>query len=275
MSVTHYPLIIIIVVMSRLHVCLCDWHLTVIDAWLNVCCTVHSTNTGNHHYLWKKVVQTRINYWTRFSHKRFSVRSLIGHRLKMTIDRTGRPPAPRRASSTYRSYDELGVIDRAKPLKYRHGGIEDLTGIEQVRAYRTYEQQDLDNITVISSEEVPKPKKKITDGLANGFRRTFSVRSRREEPEGIPLDTFNVTYEENFATVRGAPFGRRRSLSRDRGSSILGRSSSEGDVRMVPPRAPPAAPAPRLHRCLRALGGSWKNLLLCEFSWLWPNSFPH
>ncbi|XP_050560678.1 uncharacterized protein LOC118264716 isoform X2 [Spodoptera frugiperda] len=180
----------------------------------------------------------------------------------MTIDRAGRPPAPRRASSTYRSYDELGVIDRAKPLKYRHGGIEDLTGIEQIRTFRTYEPQDMDDITVISSEEVPKPKKKIAEGLANGFRRTFSVRSRREESEGIPLDTFNVTCEENFATVRGAPFGRRRSLSRDRGSSLLGRSSSEGDVRMVPPRAPPAAPAPRLHRCLRALGGSWKNLLL-------------
>lgn len=184
----------------------------------------------------------------------------------MTIDRAGRPPAPRRASSTYRSYDELGVIDRAKPLKYRHGGIEDLTGIEQIRTFRTYEPQDMDDITVISSEEVPKPKKKIAEGLANGFRRTFSVRSRREESEGIPLDTFNVTCEENFATVRGAPFGRRRSLSRDRGSSLLGRSSSEGDVRMVPPRAPPAAPAPRLHRCLRALGGSWKNLLLCESS---------
>ncbi|XP_021184202.3 caskin-2 isoform X2 [Helicoverpa armigera] len=180
----------------------------------------------------------------------------------MTIDRAGRPPAPRRASSTYRSYDELGVIDRAKPLKYRHGGIEDLTGIEQIRTYRTYETQDMDDITVISSEEVPKPKKKIAEGLANGFRRTFSVRSRREEPEGIPLDTFNMNCEENFATVRGAPFGRRRSLSRDRGSSLLGRSSSEGDVRMVPPRAPPATPAPRLHRCLRALGGSWKNLLL-------------
>ncbi|XP_022830492.1 caskin-2 isoform X2 [Spodoptera litura] len=180
----------------------------------------------------------------------------------MTIDRAGRPPAPRRASSTYRSYDELGVIDRAKPLKYRHGGIEDLTGIEQIRTFRTYDPQDMDDITVISSEEVPKPKKKIAEGLANGFRRTFSVRSRREEPEGIPLDTFNVTCEENFATVRGAPFGRRRSLSRDRGSSLLGRSSSEGDVRMVPPRAPPTAPAPRLHRCLRALGGSWKNLLL-------------
>nr|XP_021184202.2 caskin-2 isoform X2 [Helicoverpa armigera] len=180
----------------------------------------------------------------------------------MTIDRAGRPPAPRRASSTYRSYDELGVIDRAKPLKYRHGGIEDLTGIEQIRTYRTYEPQDMDDITVISSEEVPKPKKKIAEGLANGFRRTFSVRSRREEPEGIPLDTFNMNCEENFATVRGAPFGRRRSLSRDRGSSLLGRSSSEGDVRMVPPRAPPATPAPRLHRCLRALGGSWKNLLL-------------
>ncbi|XP_075973814.1 CRK like proto-oncogene, adaptor protein isoform X2 [Anticarsia gemmatalis] len=180
----------------------------------------------------------------------------------MTIDRAGRPPAPRRASSTYRSYDELGVIDRAKPLKYRHGGIEDLTGIEQIRTYRTYDQQDMDDITVISSEEVPKPKRKTMEGLANGFRRTFSVRSRREEPEGIPMETFNVTCEENFATVRGAPFGRRRSLSRDRGSSLMARSSSEGDVRMVPPRAPPAAPAPRLHRCLRALGGSWKNLLL-------------
>lgn len=185
----------------------------------------------------------------------------------MTIDRAGRPPAPRRAASTYRSYDELGIIDRAKPLKFRHGGIEDLTGIEQFRSYRTYETQNMDDITVISSEEVVKPKKKITEGLANGFRRTFSVRSRREEPEGIPLETFNVTTcDENFATVRGAPFGRRRSLSRDRGSSLLARSSSEGDVRMVPPRAPTAAPTPRLHRCLRALGGSWKNLLLCESS---------
>ncbi|XP_037293917.1 uncharacterized protein LOC119189130 [Manduca sexta] len=178
----------------------------------------------------------------------------------MTIDRAGRPPAPRRASSTYRSYDELGIIDRGKPLRYRHGGVEDLTGIER----RPYEPQNMDDITVISSEEIQRPKKKTIEGLANGFRRTFSVRSRREEPEGIPLDTFNITCEENFATVRGAPFGRRRSLSRDRGSSLLARSSSEGDVRMPPPRAPPAAPAPRLHRCLRALGGSWKNLLLCE-----------
>ncbi|XP_061713022.1 caskin-2 isoform X1 [Cydia pomonella] len=176
----------------------------------------------------------------------------------MTIDRAGRPPAPRRASSTYRSYDELGIIDRGRPLRYRHGGIEDLTGLES-RTYRTYNAQDFDDITVISSEEVPKPKRKTMEGFANGFRRTFSVRSRREEPEGIPMDTFS-THEDNFATVRGAPFGRRRSLSRDRGSSLLARSSSEGDVRPVPARAP--APAPRLHRCLRALGGSWKNLLL-------------
>ncbi|XP_049868879.1 caskin-2 isoform X2 [Pectinophora gossypiella] len=179
----------------------------------------------------------------------------------MTIDRAGLPPAPRRASSTYRSYDELGIIDRAKPLRYRHGGVEDLSvPLEHSRIYRTYEQQNLDDITVISSEEVPKPKRKTIEGLANGFRRTFSVRSRRE-PEGIPLETFSVT-EDSYATVRGAPFGRRRSLSRDRGSSFMARSSSEGDVRLVPPRAPPAAPAPRLHRCLRALGGSWKNLLL-------------
>ncbi|XP_063534249.1 caskin-2 isoform X2 [Cydia strobilella] len=176
----------------------------------------------------------------------------------MTIDRAGRPPAPRRASSTYRSYDELGIIDRGRPLRYRHGGIEDLTGLES-RTYRTYNAQDFDDITVISSEEVPKPKRKTMEGFANGFRRTFSVRSRREEPEGIPMETFS-THEDNFATVRGAPFGRRRSLSRDRGSSLLARSSSEGDVRPVPARAP--APAPRLHRCLRALGGSWKNLLL-------------
>ncbi|XP_073945553.1 CRK like proto-oncogene, adaptor protein isoform X2 [Choristoneura fumiferana] len=176
----------------------------------------------------------------------------------MTVDRAGRPPAPRRASSTYRSYDELGIIDRGRPLRYRHGGVEDLTGLELPRTYRPYEAQNLDDITVISSEEVPKPRRRTIEGFASGFRRTFSVRSRREEPEGIPLDTFN---EENFATVRGAPFGRRRSLSRDRGSSLLARSSSEGDVRQVPPRAPPA-PAPRLHRCLRALGGSWKNLLL-------------
>lgn len=182
----------------------------------------------------------------------------------MTIDKTGRPPAPRRAASTYRSYDELGVIERAKPLKYRHGGVEDLTGIEQSR--RTYDLQNMDDITVISSEEVLKPKRKTMEGLANGFRRTFSVRNRRGGSEGIPLDTFNVTGEENFATVRGAPFGRRRSLSRDRGSSLLARSSSEGDVRMNLPRAPSTAPAPRLHRCLRALGGSWKNLLLCESS---------
>lgn len=180
----------------------------------------------------------------------------------MTVDRAGRPPAPRRASSTYRSYDELGIIDRGRPLRYRHGGVEDLTGLELPRTYRTYEAQNLDDITVISSEEVPKPRRRTMEGFASGFRRTFSVRSRREEPEGIPLDTFN---EENFATVRGAPFGRRRSLSRDRGSSLLARSSSEGDVRQVPHRAPPA-PAPRLHRCLRALGGSWKNLLLRESS---------
>ncbi|XP_068631550.1 caskin-2 isoform X2 [Battus philenor] len=179
----------------------------------------------------------------------------------MTIDRAGRPPAPRRTSSTYRSYDELGVIDRGRPLRYRHGGVEDLSGIEQPRAYRTYEPQDLDNITVISSEDIPKPKRKTIEGLASGFRRTFSVRSRRDEPEGIPMETLNVACEETFATVRGAPFGRRRSLSRDRGSSLLARSSSEGDVRMTLPRAPPN-PTPRLHRCLRALGGSWKNLLL-------------
>ncbi|XP_050345868.1 caskin-1 isoform X3 [Nymphalis io] len=178
----------------------------------------------------------------------------------MTIDRAGRPPAPRR-TSTYRSYDELGIIDRGRPLRYRHGGVEDLSGIEQTRTPRSYNPHDLDDITVISSEEIPKPKRKTIEGLANGFRRTFSVRSRRE-PEGIPLDTFSVTCEENFATVRGAPFGRRRSLSRDRGSSLLGRSSSEGDVRIPLPRAPPANPTPRLHRCLRALGGSWKNLLL-------------
>ncbi|XP_026751357.2 caskin-2 isoform X2 [Galleria mellonella] len=179
----------------------------------------------------------------------------------MTIDRAGRPPAPRRVSSTYRSYDELGTIDRARPLRYRHGGIEDLTGIEQPKMYRTYDTKNLDDITVISSEEIQKPKRKTIEGLAYGFRRTFSVRSRRES-EGIPLDTFNVTCEENFATVRGAPFGRRRSLSRDRGSSLLTRSSSEGDVRIQTARAPPAAPMPRLHRCIRALGGSWKNLLL-------------
>ncbi|XP_026487184.1 caskin-1 isoform X3 [Vanessa tameamea] len=178
----------------------------------------------------------------------------------MTIDRAGRPPAPRR-TSTYRSYDELGIIDRGRPLRYRHGGVEDLSGIEQTRIPRSYNPHDLDDITVISSEEIPKPKRKTIEGLANGFRRTFSVRSRRE-PEGIPLDTYSVTCEENFATVRGAPFGRRRSLSRDRGSSLLGRSSSEGDVRIPLPRAPPANHTPRLHRCLRALGGSWKNLLL-------------
>lgn len=180
----------------------------------------------------------------------------------MTIDRAGRPPAPRRASSTYRSYDELGIIDRGRPLKYRHGAIEDLTGIERP----TYNPQNMDAITVISSEEIQRPKRKTIEGIANGFRRTFSMRGRREEPEGIPMDTFNVTCEENFATVRGAPFGRRRSLSRDRGSSLLGRSSSEGDVRVPLPRAPQSAPAPRLHRCLRALGGSWKNLLLRESS---------
>lgn len=180
----------------------------------------------------------------------------------MTIDRNGRPPTPRRASSTYRSYDELGAIERSRPLQYRHGGIEDLSGLEQARSYKTYEQQNMDDITIISSEEVQKPKRKTMEGLAHGFRRTFSVRGRRE-PEGIPMETFNC--EENYATVRGAPFGRRRSLSRDRGSSLLARSSSEGDVRMPLPRAPPATPTPRLHRCLRALGGSWKNLLLCEF----------
>lgn len=190
---------------------------------------------------------------------------------KMTIDRAGRPPAPRRASSTYRSYDELGTIERRpdRPLKYRHGGVEDLTGIEKPRTYKSYEQHNMDDITVISSEEVPKPKRKTMDSLANGFRRTFSVRGRRES-ESIPMETFN--YEENFATVRGLPFGRRRSLSRDRGSSLLARSSSEGDVRMPLPRAPPATPTPRLHRCLRALGGSWKNLLLCEF-WVYVLSF--
>lgn len=180
----------------------------------------------------------------------------------MTIDRAGLPPAPRRTSSTYRSYDELGIIDRVKPLRYRHGGIEDLT-LDHSRTFRMYEPQNMDDITVISSEEIPRPKRKTIEGLANGFRRTFSVRSRREENEGIPLETFNVN-EDNYATVRGAPFGRRRSLSRERGS-LLGRSSSEGDVRMAPPRAPPTNPTPRLHRCLRALGGSWKNLLLCEF----------
>ncbi|XP_045772207.1 caskin-2 isoform X2 [Maniola jurtina] len=178
----------------------------------------------------------------------------------MTIDNAGRPPAPRR-TSTYRSYDELGIIDRGRPLRYRHGGVEDLSGIEHLR-HRTFGGHDMDNITVISSEELPKPKRKTIEGLASGFRRTFSVRSSRREPEGIPMDTFSVTCEENFATVRGAPFGRRRSLSRDRGSSLLGRSSSEGDVRIPLPRAPPANPTPRLHRCLRALGGSWKNLLL-------------
>lgn len=182
----------------------------------------------------------------------------------MTIDKNGRPPAPRRASCTYRSYDELGIIERSKPLKYRHGGIEDLSGIEHSRTYKTYEHQNMDDITVISSEEVQRPKRKTMEGLAHGFRRTFSVRSRKDESEMIPLETFNVA-EENYATVRGAPFGRRRSLSRDRGSSLLGRSSSEGDVRIPLPRAPAAAPTPRLHRCLRALGGSWKNLLLCEF----------
>ncbi|XP_028027194.1 caskin-2 isoform X2 [Bombyx mandarina] len=177
----------------------------------------------------------------------------------MTIDKAGRPPAPRRASSTYRSYDELGSLEKGRPLKYRHGGFEDLTGIER----RMYDYQNMDDITVISSEELPKPRRRTIEGIANGFRRTFSVRSRRGgEPEGVAMETFNVTYEENFATVRGAPFGRRRSLSRDRGSSLLARSSSEGDVRMSLPRAPPATPTPRLHRCLRALGGSWKNLLL-------------
>ncbi|KAJ2937890.1 hypothetical protein O0L34_g18713 [Tuta absoluta] len=179
----------------------------------------------------------------------------------MTIDRAGLPPTPKRASSTYRSYDELGFIDKAKPLRHRHGGVEDLTMPEHSRMYRNYDNRNMDDITVISSEEVPKPKRKTIEGIANGFRRTFSVRSRRES-EGIPLETFSTT-EDSYATVRGAPFGRRRSLSRDRGS-FMARSSSEGDVRMVPPRAPPAAPTPRLHRCLRALGGSWKNLLLCE-----------
>lgn len=178
----------------------------------------------------------------------------------MTIDRAGLPPAPRRASSTYRSYDELGAIDRARPLRYRHGGIEDLS-VDHSRSYRSYEPQNMDDITVISSEEIPKPKRRTIEGLASGFRRTFSVRSRRE-PEGIPLETFSIN-EDSYATVRGAPFGRRRSLSRDRGSSLLGRSSSEGDVRMTLPRAPPN-PTPRLHRCLRAFGGSWKNLLLRE-----------
>ncbi|XP_032524619.1 caskin-2 isoform X2 [Danaus plexippus] len=176
----------------------------------------------------------------------------------MTIDRAGRPPAPRR-SSTYKSYDELGIVDRGKTLKYRHGGIEDLSSLEQ--RHKSYTNRDMDDITVISSEEITRPKRKTIEGLANGFRRTFSVRNRRE-PEGIPMETFSITGEENFATVRGAPFGRRRSLSRDRGSSLLGRSSSEGDVRIPLPRAPSANPTPRLHRCLRALGGSWKNLLL-------------
>ncbi|CAK1547353.1 unnamed protein product [Leptosia nina] len=182
----------------------------------------------------------------------------------MTIDRAGRPPAPRRAS-TYRSYDELGLIDRGRPLRYRHGGIEDLSGLES-RPQKSYDPQDLDNITVISSEEIQRPRKKTIEGLANGFRRTFSVRSRREDSEGIQMETFSVNGGENFATVRGAPFRRRRSLSRDRESSLLGRSSSEGDVRMSLPRAPPTSATPRLHRCLRALGGSWKNLLLCESS---------
>ncbi|XP_045514615.1 caskin-2 isoform X2 [Pieris brassicae] len=177
----------------------------------------------------------------------------------MTIDRAGRPPAPRR-SSTYKSYDELGHIDRGKPLRHRHGGVEDLSGLES-RPQRSYDTHDLDNITLLSSEEIQRPKRKTIEGLASGFRRTFSVRSKRDESEAIPMDTFSVT-GENFATVRGAPFGRRRSLSRDRESSLLGRSSSEGDVRMPPPRAPPANPTPRLHRCLRVLGGSWKNLLL-------------
>ncbi|XP_022120226.2 caskin-2 isoform X2 [Pieris rapae] len=177
----------------------------------------------------------------------------------MTIDRAGKPPAPRR-SSTYKSYDELGHIDRGKPLRHRHGGVEDLSEL-QSRPQRSYDTHDLDNITLLSSEEIQRPKRKTIEGLASGFRRTFSVRSKRDESDAIPLDTFNVT-DENFATVRGAPFGRRRSLSRDRESSLLGRSSSEGDVRMPPPRAPPVNPTPRLHRCLRVLGGSWKNLLL-------------
>lgn len=182
----------------------------------------------------------------------------------MTIDKHGLPPAPRRTGSTYRSYDELGFIDtRSHRLKQRHGGMEDLTGIEN--RHRHYNTSDFDDITVLSSEEVPRPKRKTIEGFANGFRRTFSVRSRRES-EAIPLET--LSGEETFATVRGAPFGRRRSLSRERGFSFMGRSSSEGDVRQSPPCVQPAPPVPRLHRCLRALGGSWKNLLLCECVWL-------
>ncbi|XP_041978006.1 caskin-2 isoform X2 [Aricia agestis] len=166
----------------------------------------------------------------------------------MTIDRAGRPPAPRR--STYRSYDELGVTerDRGRPLRCRHGGVEDLSELDH-RPYRSYENPDLDDITVISSEEIARPKRMTMEGLANGFRRTFSVRNRKE-PENIQMESLNPG--ETFATVRTAPF-RRRSLSRDRGSSLLGRSSSEGDVRMALPR-PPTNPTPRFSRCLRALG---------------------
>ncbi|GBP78105.1 hypothetical protein EVAR_53550_1 [Eumeta japonica] len=187
---------------------------------------------------------------------------------KMTIDRAGRPPAPRRASSTYRSYDELGAIETGRlhrPLRQKHPAMEDLTGIEHHKFVRNYDTRNLDDITVISSEEI-KPRRKTMEGLASGFRRTFSVRSRRDPDPGIPMDTFSVICEDSYATVRGAPFGRRRSLSRDRSTSLLARSSSEGDVRSssATHSAPPAHPTPRLHRCLRALGGSWKNLLLCN-----------
>lgn len=177
----------------------------------------------------------------------------------LTTERTGRPPTPRRGS-TYRSYDELGLTDALncrlhRSLRYRHAGLEDLTDLEHPK--RHYNTNDLEDITVLSSEELPKYRRKTMEGLANGFRRTFSVRSRRDSEKVIPLETFT---EDNFATVRGAPFGRRRSVSRERGEML--RSSSEGDVR--PPAPLPPHRAPRLHRCLRVLGGSWKNLLLCE-----------
>lgn len=61
------------------------------------------------------------------------------------------------------------------------------------------------------------------------------------------------TMDAVFASVRGAPFGRRR-------SSSVPRASSESDLRASPPAPRPAT----LARALRAIGGSWKNLLLCE-----------
>lgn len=171
----------------------------------------------------------------------------------MIIERHGLPPTPKRPPFAHRSYDNLRATEfRSARLKYRHNEEENIISTSHP-SYRY--SNDHRDILIETTEQIPRRK---TMDLTSGFRRTFSVRNKLEPEGNIETDD---DVKDSFATVRGAPYGRRRSLSKDR--SLMTRSSSESDVRMTLPRATTTS-TPRLSRCLRALGGSWKNLLLRE-----------